>query len=231
MLSIIIPTLNEEEYLPRLLDSIRRQNFSDAEIIIADAGSKDRTVEIAKQYGCSIVEGGLPAKARNNGATYAQGDVLFFLDADTVLPDNFIENSLNEFSMRGLGIASFMLMAKNTFSNLLIDIFYNKLILITEKILPHSAMGILAQKEIFKKIHGYDETITLAEDHDLGRRAAKHAKFGVIKSAKIITSDRRFKEDGWVGTGVKYLLCELHMIFLGPVRSNIFKYKFGHYKK
>jgi len=83
MLSIIIPTLNEEKYLPFLLSSIKEQNFKDYEIILSDAGSEDRTIEIAKSYGCRVVKGGLPAKGRNQGARAAAGDLLLFLDSDT----------------------------------------------------------------------------------------------------------------------------------------------------
>ena len=51
ILSIIIPTYNEEEYLPLLLESIKQQDFRDYEIIVADANSKDNTVKIAEEYG------------------------------------------------------------------------------------------------------------------------------------------------------------------------------------
>ncbi len=54
-LSIIIPTYNEEEYLPKLLYSIKEQNFKDYEIIVADAGSIDKTKEIAESYGCKVI--------------------------------------------------------------------------------------------------------------------------------------------------------------------------------
>jgi len=61
MFSVIIPSLNEEKYLGRLLDSIQQQHLKPAEIIIADAHSKDRTREIARKYGCKIVDGeGIP---------------------------------------------------------------------------------------------------------------------------------------------------------------------------
>jgi len=66
--SIIIPALNEEKTLPVLLDSIKAQDFSDYEVIVADANSKDRTREIAAEYGCRVVDGGLPAVGRNAGA-------------------------------------------------------------------------------------------------------------------------------------------------------------------
>ena len=59
-ISIIIPTYNEEEYLPKLLESIKSQDFTDYEVIVADAQSNDNTREIAKEYGCVVVEGGLP---------------------------------------------------------------------------------------------------------------------------------------------------------------------------
>src|SRR5687768_1992393 len=128
MLSIVIPTINEEEYLPNLLESIKKQNFKDYEIIVADAGSKDKTVEIAQKHGCTIVPGGLPAKGRNNGAKAARGELLFFLDADTVLPARFFEKSLYEFNKRNLSIASFCLRPypENKLIYFLVDILYNK---------------------------------------------------------------------------------------------------------
>ena len=233
MLSIITPTLNEEKYLSLLLQSIKKQNFSDYEIIIADAGSKDKTIEIAKQYNCKIIPGGLPSKGRNEGAKIAKGDILFFLDADTVLPDNFFEKALREFSERSLELASFCLipLPKTRISSFFLNIFYNQPIVLLESALPHAATGILITKNLFEKVGGFDEDIKLAEDHYLARRAQKvfGAKPGIIKSTELFISDRRFKTDGWVSVGIKYLLCELHLIFLGPVKSDIFNYKFGHY--
>ena len=92
ILSIIIPTYNEEEYLPVLLESIKKQSFTDYEIIIADANSTDKTREIAKEYGCIVIDGGLPAVGRNNGARIAQGEYLLFLDSDLELTDDYLRN-------------------------------------------------------------------------------------------------------------------------------------------
>ena len=78
MLSIIIPTLNEEKLLSLLLKEIKKQNFLDYEIIVADANSGDKTVEIAKSFGCKIVKGGLPPKGRNEGAK-SLGEMYFYL--------------------------------------------------------------------------------------------------------------------------------------------------------
>ena len=74
-----------------------------------NANSKDATVDIAKQYGCVVVPGGLPAKGRNSGARVAKGEILFFLDADTILPDHFLKRSLQGLAKRNLDIASFRL--------------------------------------------------------------------------------------------------------------------------
>lgn len=235
MLSIIIPALNEEKYLPLLLESIKKQSFSDYEIILADAGSSDKTTEIAKKYGCIITPGGLPAKGKNQGAKIAKGELLFFLDADAVLPDDFFEKALAEFKWRNLDIASFCLipLPKSKTSSFFLNIFYNQPIILLETVLPHAAMGIFIKKELFEETGGFDEDVKLAEDHYLARRATRlfKAKFGIIKSTKLFISDRRFKADGWIRTGIKFLLCEFHLIFLGPVKSDIFKYKFNHYNK
>ena len=233
MLSIIIPTLNEENYLPILLELIKKQNFTDYEIIIADAGSKDKTIEMARNYNCKVIPGGLPAKGRNNGAEIAKGNLLLFLDADVVLPKDFFRKTLDEFKKRELKIAGFSLLpqGRNKFFHLLFNVFYNFPVRLMEKVLAHGAMGILIEKQLFEKLNGFDESIKLAEDHDLTRRAKKIAKFGILRSSKIFVSDRRFRKDGWLKTYFKFLLCELHMVFIGPVKSDIFKYKFGHYSQ
>lgn len=232
MLSIIIPTLDEEKYLPLLLKSIKKQDFKDYEIIVADAGSRDKTVEIARNYNCQIIKGGSPSKGRNNGAKIAEGDLFLFLDADVLLPEKFFEKALAEFKKRKLNIASFGLVPiGGKFASLFFNIFYNFPILLLEKILPHASMGILVEKELFLKLKGFNESIKLAEDHELARRAKKLGKFGLIRSTELFVSIRRFEKDGWLLTALKYFLCELHMIFFGPVRTDIFNYKFGHYLK
>ncbi|MCD6500917.1 glycosyltransferase [bacterium] len=233
MLSIIIPTLNEENYLPRLLESLRRQSFRDFEVIVADAGSKDTTREIAKAFGCKVVKGGLPAKGRNQGAKEAKGDLLLFLDADVILPEDFLTKAIGEFKKRDLDIASFPLIPisekRNSLSQILFDFFYNYPLKIFEKKWPHGAMGILVKKSLHQNLKGFDEEIKFAEDHDYIKRASELRKFGVIKSTKIFVSLRRFKKEGWVKVGFKYAFAEIYRKLKGPIRKEIFQYKFNHY--
>ena len=233
MLSIIIPTLNEENYLPFLLESIKNQDFKDYEIIVADAGSHDKTGEIAKNFGCKVVSGGLPAKGRNEGTKFSRGNLLLFLDADLKLPEGFLNNSLKEFDKRKLDIASYYLKPE-TGSKIIkagFDFFYNRPIDFTEKFLAHGAMGILVKKEIFKKIGGFDEKIKLAEDHYFARQGAKIGRFGIIKSTKIYISLRRFEKDGYFKTFFKYLCCHFYMFSGKAVKSDVFGYRFSHYSK
>lgn len=231
MISIVIPTLNEENYLPFLLDSIKAQDFNDFEIIVADAGSKDKTVEIAKKYGCKIIStmSKLPGEGKNKGAKFAQGDLIFFLDADIILPEKSFSKFLKEFYEKKLNIASFLLRSHHLFHNFSYNIFYNFPTLIGEKILPQAMNAILVKKEIHQKIGGFNEKIKIGEELDYIRRAKKFGKFGVLKSEKIFASPRRFEKDGWFKTWFKYFLCQIHMLILGPVKSDILKYRFNHY--
>jgi len=234
MLSIIIPTLNEEKNLSSLLPAIRKEGLENLEIVVADAGSTDQTLEIAKSFGCIVTDGGLPAEGRNKGALKAKGDIFLFLDADLKLSRGFVKNSLEEFVQKKLDIASFAIFPlKNTFylNPLTMNLFYNFPQRLLKKIFPMGAMGIMARREVFEKVHGFDQTIKLAEDHCFVQDAARLGKFGVINSAKIYMPVRRFERDGYIRTIFKYLLCALHMIFIGPVRSNILTYRFGHYNK
>ena len=232
MLSIIILTLNEEEDLPPLLDSIKKQEYKDYEIIVADAGSRDKTVEIAKKYGCIVVKGGLLPYGRNRGADVARGDVFLFLDADVILSHpKFLGNAIGEFNRRKLGSAGFKLVPHQGKA---IDRFahfcWNFVGWAMQSFLPHASQAIMSKKEVHKAIGGFDEKIVFVEDHPYVREAAKVAKFGFITDEYVLVSIRRYEKDGRFNVYVKYILAGLYMIFIGPIRSNIFNYKFGHYE-
>ncbi|PIS17517.1 MAG: glycosyl transferase family 2 [Candidatus Nealsonbacteria bacterium CG09_land_8_20_14_0_10_42_14] len=231
MLSIVIPTLNEEKYLPLLLESIKRQSFKDYEIVVSDAGSKDKTREIAEKYGCLVVAGGFPAAGKNRGAEACRGELILFVDADVILKNNSLGGFLKEFEKRNLAVATFLLNSNEKFHNFSFKILYNFPSLLTERFLPQAMNIILVKKDIHQKIGGFNEKIKIGEELDYIRRGRKFGKFGVLKSAKILASPRRFKRDGWLKTWLKYFLCQVHMIFLGPVRSDLFKYRFNHYNE
>ena len=197
--SIIIPTYNEEEYLPVLLDSIKEQDFTDYEIIVADANSEDSTREIAEEYGCIVVDGGLPAVGRNNGAKVAKGELLLFLDSDLQLTEDYLGNVLYEFRMERLGIAiTQMLPMSNRVEDKLFHDFANYFMIGVENIKPHGAgcYGIIAKKSLHDECGGFDESLTFGEDTDYIERLAKKEPFRVLRNAKIGVSTRRLEEEG-----------------------------------
>ena len=197
--SIIIPTYNEEDYLPVLLDSIKEQDFNDYEVIVADANSKDRTREIAEEYGCTVVDGGLPAVGRNNGAKVAKGEILLFLDSDLQLTEDYLPKVLYEFRMENLGIAiTQMLPMSNKIEDKLYHDFANYFMIGVENIKPHGAgcYGIIAKRELHEKCGGFDESLTFGEDTDYIERLAKVEPFRVLRNAKIGVSTRRLEEEG-----------------------------------
>lgn len=230
-LSIIIPTLNEEKNILNLLKSIKKQSFKDYEIIVADKNSEDKTRYIAKSYGARIVSGGLPPKARNNGARIARGEYLLFLDADVILSDNFLKEVINEFEKRNLDIATtYVEPITDRLSTKFHHSVYNLWMFLMQKIDPHApGFCILTRKNIFEKVNGFDETIKLAEDHAYIRKAFRNGgKYGIIKKKRILVSVRRLKTEGTLRLWIKYILAMLHRIFIGEIRSDVFKYRFKH---
>ena len=206
MLSIIIPTLNEEKYLPKLLDSIKNQGFRDYEIIVADHSSKDKTRQIAKRYGCRIVKGGMPAVGRNNAAKAAKGDILLFLDADIQFDKNFLKNTIKEFEERNLNVAGCYIrpLGNNIIDKIFFEIF-NLWIFITQFFYPNaSGSGIFCKKWLHKKVQGFDETIKLSEDMDYVKKCSRYGKFRILRTAKSYVSMRRFEKEGRFKVGLSH---------------------------
>lgn len=198
-ISIIIPTYNEEEYLPKLLESIKSQDFTDYEIIVADAKSDDNTREIAKENGCVVVEGGLPGPGRNRGAEVAQGEILLFLDSDLELTENYLSNVIEEFESDDLGVAITQMtpLSEKKRDKYLHDLA-NWFMIAVENIKPHGAgcYGIISKKELHDEVGGFDENLSFGEDTDYIERVAEISEFKVLRNARIGVSTRRLEEEG-----------------------------------
>ena len=229
MLSIIIPTLNEEKNLPSVLKNLKKQTFKDFEVVVADAGSKDRTVEIARSFDCRVADGGLPAKGRNEGARIAKGDVFLFLDSDHIfMPDDFLEKLLKEFKRRKLDIASFPIFVNGNWFDRLVFWLYNNMVNVTQYFVAHAYSSALVRREIHEKMGGYDEEIKFAEDQSYAKHAAKIGKFGFINIEPIITSLRRIERDGRFAIYSKCFWAGIYLIIFGDITTDIFRYRFGH---
>ncbi|GHV94881.1 hypothetical protein AGMMS50293_12010 [Spirochaetia bacterium] len=232
--SVIIPALNEEKTLPRLLDSVKLQDFDDYEVIVADAHSKDRTREIAAGYGCRVVDGGLPGVGRNAGAAAAQGDFLFFLDADVVLPPGFIRNVYTEMQDRYYDLATCEIRPLSDYRlDRVIHRMMNLAVLLNLWIDP-KAFGfcIFVTRRLFKRIGGFDETIYVAEDNDFVKRAAEFRTLRYLNSAYIMVSIRRFEKEGRFSYLKKGIKMNLYRAFKGEIHNDeVVKYEFDAFDK
>jgi glycosyltransferase involved in cell wall biosynthesis len=232
--SIIIPTLNEEATLPNLLESIKVQQFDDYEVVVADAHSKDRTREIAESYGCTVVDGGLPAAGRNAGAAAARGELLFFLDADVLLPPGFIRNVYDEMEDRYIDLATCEIRPLSDYRlDRVIHRLINLMVILNLWIDP-KAFGfcIFVTRRLFRRIGGFDETIYVAEDNDFVKRGSAYRPLRFLGSAYIMVSIRRFEKEGRFAYMKKGIKLNLHRALWGEIRSSeVVKYEFDIFNK
>lgn len=234
LLSIIIPTLNEEKYLPRLLASLRQQTFSDYEIIVSDGGSSDQTQSLAQEAGCHlIVDGAIkhPSCQRNAGAKIAQGDILLFFDADTVLSPNFLEDTLAEFKNRGLiGAGFYIKFNPDNFSYKIMAFFFNSFCWCRQYLAPVAVgSGLIARREAHNKINGFDESLFVAEDFDYCFRLSKIGRWRMVKTQKLLHSSRRLERDGKFIVLFKWLKMGIFTLLNLKIKKQIVKYDFGKY--
>ncbi|MEM2950633.1 MAG: glycosyltransferase [Nitrososphaeria archaeon] len=96
LVSIIIPTYNSEKFLEKCLISIKRQKYDKIEIIIVDDGSTDSTINIAKKYGCNVINNPKRgrAEAKNEGIKHSKGEYLLFIDSDMELTPSIINECI-----------------------------------------------------------------------------------------------------------------------------------------
>ncbi len=228
--SVIIPTFNEEEYLPKLLGCLDSQTLDEFEVIVADASSTDRTAGIAREHGARVVPGGLPAAGRNAGAEAATGDYYFFFDADVKFNRHFLKRAYNEMQERMIDLAT---CETRPLSNVPLDRImhdfanlYVKLNQYTNPMAP--GYCIMIHSRLFHRIGGFDENVTHAEDFDLIRRAAKLRPFRVLEKVHINVSVRRYRKEGRLAFIGHSLAVSWHRTFKGEITED-FDYEFGDF--
>jgi len=236
-LSIIIPTLNEESYLPGLLEAIGRQTWPPLEIIIADAGSTDHTVEIAQKAGYRVVPGGSPARGRNAGVTVARGDIFLFLDADVLPEPAFLSRALDEFNRRRLDVATCPVQALGgNLTDTAMHKAANIFIQAVQPFSPHApGFCIFARRQTHESVCGFDETLYMSEDHDYVRRiTAQGRRFGVLH-VPIPVSVRRLDTDGRWNVALRYTFLTINQLIGDRFNQAMFdrylgEYRFGYHQ-
>ena len=196
-ISVIIPTLNEEEEIVNVLRRIKEENV---EIVVADGGSSDRTLAACRGFDVTVVHS-RPGRAvqMNAGAAAASGQVLLFLHADTRLPVGFPDVVRGVISSGAMGGAfsfgtdwdtlsmRFVAWGANLRSRLFGIIFGDQ--------------GIFVRADIFRKVGGFPE-LPIMEDCELVRTLKKTGNFSLLRPMAI-TSARRWKTGGVLRTTVR----------------------------
>lgn len=235
--SVIIPTLNEEKYLPKLLSDLTKQGSNIFEVIVVDGNSDDETKKNSKVFSKKLKLSFYDnlkrnvAYQRNLGASKASGEYLVFLDADTRIKANFIKKLKFEIEKKkGLLFLPALVPEKNNYQDKLMFNITNSLVDLSQKIgKPFSSGGsMIVQKDFFKIIGGFNEKLFISEDHELIQRAFKYGvNAKLLMNVKIKFCIRRMEKDGRLKYLLKYLVAAVETFNKGGIEKKIFSYEMG----
>ncbi len=198
-ISFIIPCLNEAGHIVSTLTPLQRLRKSGHEIILVDGGSHDKTTELASTLVDTLITSHTGrAKQMNAGAAEASGDILCFVHADTLCPDNIDQllsrdlcqsrNVWGRFDIR---------LSSNRKVFRIIEWFINKRSCLTG--IATGDQGIFICRNIFKRINGYAD-IPLMEDIEISKRLRRISAPLCIRHHKLVTSSRRWESRGILRT-------------------------------
>lgn len=210
MISIVIPTYNEENFIEKTLIRLSAlKKEADFEIIVTDGKSTDRTTTLAGTYSKVVTADKGKGRQLNAGANHATGDILFFVHADMYLPGgalNKIEQVINIDGYDGGGFV-------NEFSShnrkikrlscLLSTLLINRSS--RNKNIFYGDNGIFVRKDVFHSLGGFKE-IPIMEDYDFSFRLKSSYKVYEIIRPPLIVDPRRLLKDGCAKTIMKWIL-------------------------
>jgi rSAM/selenodomain-associated transferase 2 len=203
MISVIIPTLNEGKRIGQLLDQLAyaaHHQQEEIEIIIADGGSNDLTLDQIKGRAMVVVSERGRAKQMNEGARIAKGSVLWFVHADSQISIYSIEAIRRVLTRPTFAGGGFSIQFDD-------PSFFLKMIAFGSNWRAKSLnlffgdQGIFLRREVFDKLGGF-ASVPLMEDWILSKQASKDGKLELVPE-KIVTSSRRFHKHGMLRTFIK----------------------------
>lgn len=195
MISIIIPTYNEAEAITALLGYLRQATASDhtLEILVVDGGSTDDTVPLARQAGATVLVS--PRKGRaaqfNHGAQQAQGEVLYFLHADSYPPPGFAADVRGAVA-QGYGAGCYRLAFDYSHWFLRFSAWCTRL---PFTIVRFGDQSLFVRRDLFARLGGYREDLLVMEDQELVARLRAQAPFRLLPRA-VTTSARKYLING-----------------------------------
>jgi glycosyltransferase involved in cell wall biosynthesis len=193
VISIVVPAYNEEALLAATLDAIRASADATGvpyEVIVADDGSTDRTAEVAKARGARVVSVHLRqiGAARNAGARVASGDLLIFVDADTLVTPEVLRAAVAAVRAGAVGGGS----AARVESS---DPWWGPPSIALASWIMRTARWaagcfMFVRADVFRLVGGFDERYFASEEIHLSRAVKKHGRFVMLREY-VITSGRK----------------------------------------
>jgi glycosyltransferase involved in cell wall biosynthesis len=217
--SVVIPAYNEEDYLPKTLDALKEalRSITDTEIIVVDNQSTDPTRAIALQCGARIVEETEHniGRVRNAGAEAANGNVIVFIDADTIVRPGVIEKIVEAMSDETC-VGGSVKVEYERASRAWVRFFMRSWLFWARFTRMRQGALQFCRSDVFQELGGYDDTIYVGEDIEFHWRLDKYAQerggfTAFIEEPRVLTSSRR-----WDKMGVRMLFIGHPVtIFLG----------------
>jgi len=223
MISVIIPTCNEENLLPGCLESIIKEQ-ENVQLIVADGASSDHTLTVARQYTKEIVamdKTDLAAQL-NAGAAKANGEILLFLHADSRLTTGCL-NRLKTLPPQVIGGAFTMQLESNNFFYRALSLGGNIYCRLTGTYFGDR--GIFVRTSVFRRLGGY-ANIPIMSDVEFSIRLKRLGKT-VLLQGPVISSSRKFDQEGSLHT--LYLIIYALLAFKLGIDPEIIKSKYYHF--
>jgi rSAM/selenodomain-associated transferase 2 len=203
LLSVVIPTLNEAENLPSLLDDLKKQQNISLEIIVGDGGSSDATRSVSHAYGVHFVTAGRGRGVQMNAAAeQASGDYFLFLHADSRIDDPYllaraVQAMTDEMCGKDLTAGHFCLrFMRSTKRNTMAYRYTEEKSAFNRANTTNGDQGLLLSKEFFRNLGGFDESMPFLEDQRIAGKIRSQGKW-ITLPGYLITSARRFEIEGF----------------------------------
>jgi glycosyltransferase involved in cell wall biosynthesis len=216
MISVIIPAHNEERYLGKTIEALRRQDYRWFEIIVVANGCTDHTAQVARGRCQRLIV--LSRKnlgmARNLGARMARGELLLFLDADTLLEPSALRRIAENFTTTD---TAGTVRGQPDSPRIAYRIIYGlKNFVHRSSLHPGSSGVILCWKEHFVQTGGFDESLEVRENSQLLKRLKRFGRYRYLPNITATTSMRRYQKRGvhrvvllWIKLWLESLLGDL----------------------
>jgi len=214
--SVIVPTLNEEDFIEGALARVGPLS-AELEVIVSDGGSKDNTVALARGLGARLITTAPGRGAQmDRGAKLAAGNVLLFLHADTELPNGWLETIEKSLEDRGVVAGAFSLAIGTP------GLWFRMVEAVARRRARYLGLifgdqAIFVRRDVFNEIGGF-RGLPLMEDVDCVKRLRRVGKV-VLLEKSVLTSPRRWTSGGPIKNTLKnWFFLLLYKVGFSPAR-------------